>query len=1413
METRKERVGDTEPLAVPSEFVEQWKKSRDSSTILLFPLSLHCSGFPGQRTCQRDIEEERKLLSIQRVYERRHPPNQSDDIPPFRKLLCPDPLCPICNRTTAKFREDPFLPGISPCPCNTQETGQDTSLCLVDSLDGLPTYYPAITYDSNRAIDGSSLSVSKLPVLQPHAANLPPPSLAQQDRDQALTDLDSLVSSMEGDTTTYIINSETPSFICSDVLTLLERQIQKRGDFLMSEDKEDKTQSFRNQSQPERQPSVSGELLPSVADHQDSAQSPPFAGTTGRQENFHMHHQQPPRPKVFEDHSQKGSTQLFWGLPSLHCESLGSTVPASGDCPSTCFNQTLHAYSAHKPTVISGQTTLALPQIQLQALSEALLQSPSQQLPSDQFQAQLESPLPVVAPSGSQLCNCGVCFHTPQPQSGTQLLTPSQIGALEYNILQKVQKNIWGLPPVIQKSQEDFCPPAPHFSFVKQACKAHDSSVSILPGDFPLDDELRKKLEHHLRKRLIQHRWGLPDRIVSSLSSMIPLTEISQDTEEKSSRGLACIPVFTHPSSKNLSKVEPKQLERQLCERSSEMPPLEQDVREQGHGSQTGKNARPLSPAKVVPAPDTHTDQERPVDSHSGHHSTTLEASQHRKEALEAHLSKKFDEISKGQIPEIVQSSRHSVKVNVCEHLLSQVKDLVPLERKDSIFSSFPYGKRQKILEDHIKIFHWRMVNGLPQKVQESIEIFNVKEPQTNSYLQIPSSDVLISGADSKIEAPGPLIGPSNTFHEDTMRTANVPVVDNCLSATLPEGKRGQEIVKNSPFYTSLQFAVEDGKLKALSHTNNSGDKAVHRQAGTEPEILDKSEGSSNNTKKFQRKMKNLEHFLMTDKSKELIKAGKHPNFQSQPNNLMTPVTKVNSQKVETTLTTKMSLTRISVPDSVSVELKNNLIDELKLKLEDRKQRQDQEAPADPPPTSDKETIQTLLTHHQGVPSGDTAASQVFHVQSCSRGSSMQQQQPEPWVPSHIIPKCQAKNSPSSAERVNCRASKPGELGGGDASLEKSQLRRKSRLPPDRAKKTLGSKSSPALSQKRQPPSESSFRNQIKQFFQWLSPGTKLKGQEVSLGKGSSLLSLQARGLGKATFSRNTKAQEVTKAVDQVLLEKQGCSRHSVDVTCSRGPPSSCVKAGKTQQEVELKIPTEKPERRSSNDKATYSTVTNNPSSQKATTAAQSNPTRNRCIKDRSRQPQKNMPSQDKAFRQKHPQSVPHKEPGPKPTPTTHKRQLGQLPPAAPVFAEGTVVLQQDRLSTCCAADYTVSNSSFALGRYGYAADGNSPSVKAASATAAAVLAEARGGGRGGPEDSAWRRPEEEGKEALRTRPGFCRWHQHRELKGLAGSKPEIVSVSVSSFLCNLLREAHPPPDFCMKLKKSQVIKDMNHQS
>jgi hypothetical protein len=38
-----------------------------------------------------------------------------------------------------------------------------------------------------------------------------------------------------------------------------------------------------------------------------------------------------------------------------------------------------------------------------------------------------------------------------------------------------------------------------------------------------------------------------------------------------------------------------------------------------------------------------------------------------------------------------------------------------------------PDSKKRTILEDHIKLFHMRMISGLPQRVQESINNFNVR--------------------------------------------------------------------------------------------------------------------------------------------------------------------------------------------------------------------------------------------------------------------------------------------------------------------------------------------------------------------------------------------------------------------------------------------------------------------------------------------------------------------------------------------------------------------------------------------------------------------------------------------------------------------------------------------------------------
>ncbi|XP_042521548.1 LOW QUALITY PROTEIN: spermatogenesis-associated protein 31D3-like [Dipodomys spectabilis] len=241
------------------------------------------------------------------------------------------------------------------------------------------------------------------------------------------------------------------------------------------------------------------------------------------------------------------------------------------------FNIISNVFTAHKSPVIPDPKLLPLPEIHSQVLPETLHQDHL----GAQAQAQLQSLLLGLPSSPEpQIRACGVCFHG--LQSEVQLLTPSEIHHLEYNILQKKQENVWGLPSVVQRSQEDFCFPAPKLPLVRQYSKAK-VMVSILPGDFPLNSGLQQKLEHHLRKRLIQQHWGLPRRIQESLSLMSPRIETPQSSESKISEGLSWISSFKHQKSKH-PNFESSQLES--SEKSIEISLLDEECDEKEEGTE-----------------------------------------------------------------------------------------------------------------------------------------------------------------------------------------------------------------------------------------------------------------------------------------------------------------------------------------------------------------------------------------------------------------------------------------------------------------------------------------------------------------------------------------------------------------------------------------------------------------------------------------------------------------------------------------------------------------------------------------------------------------------------------------------------------------------------------------------------------
>nr|XP_023490770.1 putative spermatogenesis-associated protein 31D4 isoform X1 [Equus caballus] len=189
--------------------------------------------------------------------------------------------------------------------------------------------------------------------------------------------------------------------------------------------------------------------------------------------------QQPPYPKTSEDHLQQKHVQLFWGLPSLHSESLAPVAHVSGDCSSIfIFNRIFNFSMDQESPVCSHPLPLSLPEIQPQALPQTLPQSKPLPLTQVQSQAHLQSPLPIL-PSGPLpgTQTCGVCFHIPQNES--ESLISSEIQQLEWNMLQKQQESLLGSPFVVQRSQEDFCPSAPNSPY-HQASQAMFPSPSFL---------------------------------------------------------------------------------------------------------------------------------------------------------------------------------------------------------------------------------------------------------------------------------------------------------------------------------------------------------------------------------------------------------------------------------------------------------------------------------------------------------------------------------------------------------------------------------------------------------------------------------------------------------------------------------------------------------------------------------------------------------------------------------------------------------------------------------------------------------------------------------------------------------------------------------------------------------------------
>lgn len=341
-----------------------------------------------------------------------------------------------------------------------------------------------------------------------------------------------------------------------------------------------------------------------------------------------MVHQGLLQTQTSEDQLEPRVIQHFWGLPYLHSESV-NTVTTLLTRSSTCiwFNSTPHS------SVLTLPTPLSLPE------------SPSQTLAQSQSQIVcLQPPVPVTPSSSqSQLRISEVYFHTSQDK--TKALLQSEIRHLEWNVTTE-EERVWALPTKVQTSQTKVCllPSTP--SLVRQSSKVC-APRSVPPEDFPLSDSFRKKLEYHLRKRLILQRQGLPQRIFKAQPWVHP--DLAQSST--SSIGLSAISLFQPQDSKDWqdtvlnqpgSSQESLSLDGKMVEAQGQSSEI---VQRYPWGNSKG------APDNGLPS-DSETNLQRHPGSLSGKPSGTSQVSRCReklKTALQTPLVSHLNETNKGQ--------------------------------------------------------------------------------------------------------------------------------------------------------------------------------------------------------------------------------------------------------------------------------------------------------------------------------------------------------------------------------------------------------------------------------------------------------------------------------------------------------------------------------------------------------------------------------------------------------------------------------------------------------------------------------------------------------------------------------------------------------------------------------------------
>ncbi|XP_036290156.1 spermatogenesis-associated protein 31D1-like [Pipistrellus kuhlii] len=1231
-------------------------------TEILWTQDSESSGSLNMSTTSGQSQEEKERRDTGTSLGRNHDSNH------FRQLLCPDPSCDICNNATAEVNQlfskalESSTPSVSPVVSTAPMTALERST---------PSVSPVVSTAPVTALvaEPSFHQSSAFPGVP--KGELRPPSLIEPSLPSP--------SPLPTNSITALGNFLSPS---PSYQTLTTEPSSHSDSELLGQHSSSQTKHFSSSLTQydfhQKLSDIHSTKISSVEDTAVKLTDPTQLFFLSSEEHDSVEHDS--YPKTWEDNLKQEVIQLFWGLPSLHSESLLSAVHASGYY--SIFNSISNAFISQGSSGLPYFLPPSLPKVQPQLLPQTLPLYHHSPLTQLQPQVHLQSPLPILqAGLIDQTKVCGAYCHTPLNES--ESLTSSDIEELELNVLKKKQEGLWGLPSLALSSWEACFPSAPTSPYYGPS-KAH-ISISIDHFEYPLSAEFRKKFEHHLRKRLIQHRWGLPLRIHQSLSLMKPRCEYSKISKPKCCYGISGIPMYKANGSKILNGVTPS---ADFYKQGSETF-QQSDEETDSLGSH---------PKGLMSDSDSTSDKgvERDIDKKKVIMQNVNQ--RHLVNFLKVHLSKKFGEMSEGHLPRTVQSSHHSI-----QHTLSVESNREIKQRSlpPSVGGDYCLNKCQEpsfypeMLEDQDTNLPTKTFGGLPAKALESTEDFKSKGTTSHSLINPHSSSTtkVISEVSTESGTFTLLKGSSESLHGDQVKTKNVAPVLNLLSTISLMNKVGeviqhrlsedfQTILGGQPPPLPVTNTIPDKTNQNPSLTGNiQPSKLPARQANRESAPKNKSVNFTDRTEMPEATNRDeAEPASMTTEPREIARAEELYALLS-----VTTSQQGTSQKKnrDTTATTENPPSKLSDPAPNISELRKQLIGELNLKLESRKQSQAQGQPKDMSSDSGSLTDKTSLTPAKCVSGVNKEVHQVLHVHS--EDSTVRIEKPqESRLPRHALKSCQDENFPPGVKKdtvcppTKPTASKYEELGGGDARVIISQLKGKRFPPQDTDVKDMhGSKSFHNLPQKGQAPTDGLFLNKMKNVFQRLHPLITGTMPETIPKAGRHISSAQSRGpvKNRATFTGTQKVHRVRSDIVNCPEEKQG-HRQAGATTYPQEPLPSAMQSGKPVQKAAVQARVKSVQGCDLNCRALFPHVTNKKSGLQAAISDDQRSTSIRHNRKDERTFSKAVILKDHQVCQKHPQSVSLKGTVPPPSPTC-RSQAAKGPPAVSTTAGGTAFRHQ----------------------------------------------------------------------------------------------------------------------------------------